>query len=420
MVPIQTVATAGFWTCASLVLYVYVGYPILVWILARVFGREARPPVGSEDVHPHAVSMIIAVCDEEAVIGDRLRNALEMDYPSQELEIIVGSDGSIDRTTEIVHGFADRGVRLLEFARRRGKAAVVNDAAAAARGEVLLMTDANTHFNPAAARKLTRWFRDPSVGAVIGRLVLVDPCTGANADGLYWEYETFLKRCEARLGASMANNGAIYALRRALYEPIPPAMIADDLIIPLRAKLRTGCKIVYDPEAIALEETAPDVRAEFYRRARIGAGGFGSIGMLWKLLDPRRGWIAVAFLSHKVLRWLCPFFLIGALLGSLVLRDRQPYRAALLAQVGFYATSLLMARVPTRHRLLRPLRLATMFTTMNAALLVGFWRWLSGRSEGAWRRTARADQAEGRYGDPGGPGHLVTKPASSGSRPGVQ
>lgn len=116
--------------------------------------------------------------------------------------------------------------------------------------------------------------------------------------------------------------------------------------------------------------------------------------MLWRLLDPRRGWVAVAFASHKVLRWFCPFFLIGALLGSLVLRDRPPHGVALLAQVAFYMASLILAYVPTRNRLVRPLRLATMFTAMNAALLVGFWRWLSGQAGGAWRRTARADEAE--------------------------
>ena len=330
MVLIQSVAFAGFWACAGLVLYVYVGYPILIWMLARAFGREPRPPAESAGVDPGSISMIIAACDEEAVIGDRLLDALAMDYPGHHLEIIVGSDGSRDRTAEVVRGFADRGVRLLEFARRRGKAAVLNDTVAEARGDVLLMTDANTRFDPAAALKLTRWFRDPRVGAVVGRLVLVDPCTGNNADGLYWRYETFLKKCEARLGASMTANGAIYALRRDLYEPTPPATIVDDLVIPLLAKLRTGCTIVYDPEAIAFEETAPDVRAEFGRRARIGAGGFRSIGMLWRLLDPRWGWVAVTFPSHKILRWFCPFFLIGALLGSLVLRDRPAYGVALL------------------------------------------------------------------------------------------
>ena len=254
---------------------------------------------------------------------------------------------------------------------------------------MLLMSDANTHVDPSAARRLVRWFADPSVGAAVGRLVIVDPTTGRNADGLYWKYETFLKKCEARLGALLGANGAIYAIRRDLYAPIPPGTIVDDFVIPLLAKQRTGCEIVYDCEAVAVEETPPDVGSEFHRRARIGAGGYQSIGMLWRLLDPRRGWVAFAFFSHKVLRWLCPFFLVGALATNVALAGDPTYRALLVAQVGFYAAAFVMALVPARVRVLRPLRLTTMFVGMNAALFVGFLRWIRGRQGGAWRRTDR-------------------------------
>jgi len=384
----------ALWTCIVLVFYAYAGYPALIWALARAFGRRPEASLLGDRDLPR-VSLLLAAYNEESVLEDRLQNALGLDYPPMNLEVVVGSDGSTDRTAEIARRFADRGIRLLDFERNRGKASVLNAIAAEAGGEILLMSDANTNVDPAAARRLVRWFRDPAVGAVVGRLVLVDPRTGRNADGLYWKYETFLKRCEGRLGALLGANGAIYAIRKALYAPIPPGTIVDDFVIPLLAKLRTGCSIVYDCEAVATEETAPDVGAEFHRRARIGAGGFQSIGMLWKLLDPRRGWVALAFLSHKILRWLCPFFLVGALVANLFLLDRPAYRALLLAQVGFYATSLLMAVVPSRSRWLKPLRLTTMFTSMNAALLVGFWRWLSGRQGGSWKRTARVGEADG-------------------------
>src|SRR5262249_30950742 len=147
---------------------------------------------------------------------------------------------------------------------------------------------------------------------VCGRLVLTDPATGCNVDSYYWRYETFLKRCEGRLGALLGANGAIYAIRRELYTPIPGNTIVDDFVIPLRAKLRTGCRIVYDGDAVAREETPPNVGAEFHRRSRIGAGGFQSIGLLWRLLNPRSGWVAFTFFSHKILRWVCPFFLVAA------------------------------------------------------------------------------------------------------------
>jgi cellulose synthase/poly-beta-1,6-N-acetylglucosamine synthase-like glycosyltransferase len=391
---ISGIAVVCFWASAALVVYAYAVYPILVRLLARAFGRVVEPPELVDDDMP-TVSLVLAAFNEEAVIEDRLRNALAMEYPAEKWEVIVGSDGSEDRTGEIVGGFADRGVRLLAFAQNRGKASVLNSAVAEARGEIVLMSDANTHIDPAAARKLVRWFRDPRVGSVVGRLVLVDPRTGRNVDGLYWKYETFLKRCEGRLGALLGANGAIYAIRKDKYEPIPPGTIVDDFVIPLLAKLRTGCTIVYDPEAVATEETAPDVGSEFHRRARIGAGGYQSIGMLWGLLDPRLGWVAFAFLSHKILRWLCPFFLVGAFVSNVLLLHRPSYRPWLLAQVAFYATACAMALVPGRGGWLRPLRLTTMFTGMNMALLVGFWRWLQGTQKGTWTPTARLAEADG-------------------------
>ena len=385
-------AIASFWICSTLAVYAYAAYPALIWLASRAFGRAARAPEAGGGALPTA-SLILAAYNEEAVIGERLEDALAMDYPQGKLEVVVGSDGCTDQTAEITRRFAGRGVRLLEFAENRGKASVLNDAVASASGEILLMSDANTHIDPAAARKLARWFRDPEVGAVVGRLVLVDPVTGRNADGLYWKYETFLKRCEGRLGALLGANGAIYAIRRSLYEQIPPGTIVDDFLIPLLAKQRTGCGIVYDCEAVAVEETAPGVGDEFHRRARIGAGGYQAIGMLWRLLDPRRGWVAFAFLSHKVLRWLCPFFLIGAFLTNFALAGRPRYGGLLAAQVAFYSVAALMALVPARVRALRPLRLTTMFASMNAALLVGFWRWLRGRQRAAWKRTARVAEA---------------------------
>ena len=233
------------------------------------------------------------------------------------------------------------------------------------------------------------------MGAVVGRLILTDPQTGRNVDSLYWKYETFLKRCEGRLGALLGANGAIYAIRRELYVPIPSETIIDDFVIPLLAKLRSGCAIVYDSSAVASEETPSLLSSEFHRRARIGAGGFQSIGMLWKLLDPRRGWIAFTFFSHKLLRWLCPFFLIGLLASNAMLWDRSFYRWALAVQLAFYGLSLLVAVAPRGLKLPRAIRLMTMFTSMNAALLVGFVRWLGKRQHAAWRRTTRVAEASG-------------------------
>ena len=284
-----------------------------------MFGRKPVPPAVADAELP-SVSLLVAAYNEEKEIGDRIVNALEQDYPPGMLEVVIASDGSSDRTNEIVRGFAERGVRLLDYPVRRGKATVLNDAFGELGGEVVVLSDANTYFSdPDVVRRLARWFRDPAVGAVCGQLVLTDPDTGTNVDGLYWKYETFLKKCEGRLGALLGSNGAIYAIRRELFAGIPPGTVLDDFVIPLLARMRTGKRIVYDPEARADEETPKEIGQEFKRRARIGAGGFQCIGMLRGLLHPRHGWTAFTFWSHKVLRWVCPFLLVAALATNAVL-----------------------------------------------------------------------------------------------------
>jgi cellulose synthase/poly-beta-1,6-N-acetylglucosamine synthase-like glycosyltransferase len=380
--------------------YAYVGYPVVICWLAWLFGRRRSAPVSADTELP-TLSLLIAAYNEEAVIEERLRNALALDYPEGKLEIVVAADGCTDRTTEIVRHYVNRGVRLLDFSQRRGKTAALNAAFAEVTGDIVMLSDANTFTEPSAARKLARWFQEPAIGAVCGRLVLTDPATGQNADSLYWKYETFLKRQEGRLGALLGANGAIYAIRKNQYVPIPDGTVLDDLVIPLLAKLRHGGDLVYDPEAVASEETATGIGAEFHRRSRIGAGGFGCLGLLSRLMHPRHGWTCFAFLSHKVLRWCCPFFLLGLLLSNLFVWDTPLYAALLLLQCGFYLTAAAMASVPGQSKLFKVLRLTTMFTSMNAALLIGFCRWLFRTQRVTWRRTARlAEVGAGRVATP--------------------
>lgn len=203
---LPVVAEAALWICATLIVYTYALYPALIWCLARHFGRpSAPPPDGSEEWPP--VSLVIAAHNEEAVIEERLLNALEMNYPPGRIEVVVGSDGSTDTTAAIVRRFASRGVRLLDYAQRRGKASVLNSLMPELTGEIVLLSDANTFIEPGALRPLVRWFRDPRVGVVCGEVVLSDPTTGRNVDSLYWRYETFLKRHEGRLGAAWEPTG---------------------------------------------------------------------------------------------------------------------------------------------------------------------------------------------------------------------
>lgn len=342
---------------------------------------------------PH-VTLLVSAYNEEAVIEEKIRNSLALDYPADQLTIVVASDGSTDATAEIVARYADRGVRLLDYRRRRGKSAVLNAAIAETDGEILVLSDANTHYQPDALRRLVAPFADPQVHTVCGRLVLVDPEHGGNVDGLYWRYETMLKRCEGRLGALLGANGAIYAIRRSTYVPIPDNTIIDDFTIPLLSKIHHGGRIVYEPDAVAIEETPPEIANEFRRRARIGAGAYQSLAILWRLLHPRFGWTAFAFWSHKLLRWLVPFFLLGMLATNVMLLKYPVYQFTFAAQIAFYGLALVGTRLRGRSTAARLIRVATMFIGMNLALLVGFWRWLTSEQNGTWQRTTRATESE--------------------------
>lgn len=378
----------AFWLCAGAPVYSYLVYPVVVLLASRLFGRTPAPP---RDAGLPTVALVIAAHNEAQVLRDRIRSALDTDYPPDRFRVVIASDGSDDATPRICAEFGAR-IQPLLFPARRGKATTIQDAVARTSAEIIILSDANTFLDSDAVRLLVRWFADPTVGVVCGRLVLTDPATGLNADGLYWRYETCLKAWEARLGALLGANGAIYAIRRDLLGPIPSNTIVDDFVIPLAATLRTGCRLVYEPRAVAREESAPDLRAEFGRRVRIGIGGWRSLSVLSPLLSPAHGWTALAFWSHKILRWACPLMLLGALAASVALAARPFFAALALAQVLFHAACFFGAVGPTRGAL----RLGGMFFAMNAALLIAFARWVGGgvrgrgAQDGTWRRTARS------------------------------
>ena len=385
---LHTSALVVFWGCAALIGYAYIVYPVLLVTLGWL-RRALAAPRELNDADLPSVSVLVVAHNEESVIRERIDNLLALDYPKDKLELVVASDSSRDRTVDIVKEYSGRGIQLVTFTERTGKSAVLDAVIPRLKGSVAVLSDANTMMEPSAVRRLVRWFQNPQVGVVCGKLVLTDPVTGTNVDSLYWRFETLLKRSEGRLGALLGANGGIYAIRRSVFQGLSHDTIVDDFVIPLLARVRTGCAIIYDESAIAHEETPPEIAVEFRRRARIGAGGFQSLAVLWPLLDPRNGWIALTFFSHKVLRWLCPFFLIGLVAANLVLVNKGFYGVSLLAGLVLAAVALLGQYFSFGSSAGRALRLTTMFATMNAALLVGFFRWAAGRQRAAWDRTAR-------------------------------
>ena len=383
-----------FWTCVAGIVYPYVGYPIVAWAISRFYRDPVQ--VAENSVPPNdwpMVSLIIAAYKEEKVILPRLVNATLLDYPVDKLEVLVGVDGREDVTGELVSGFQDSRIRLVQYPQRRGKASVLNDTVPQAKGEILVFSDANTMTQPDSLKRLVRHFRETQVGAVCGKLELIDPSSGQNVDGIYWKYENFLKGCEGRINGLLGVNGGIYALRRELYDPIPSNTIVDDFLIGMRVHLKHKT-LIYDPTAIALEETPDTIGQEFHRRTRIGAGGFQSLRWLAPLLNPARGWIAFTYWSHKMLRWFCPLCMLGALIANLLLLDARIYQITLGLQLALYLTAVAGLLTPLGNYLPRLLRLPAMFVSMNAALLVGMWRSVRGIRSGTWKRTERTQPLE--------------------------
>lgn len=325
-----------FWMSALLVGYVYVGYPLLIALLAR-FRRSRRKDYFQPGTWP-SISIIVAARNEGARLPGRIRNLLEAFYPGPR-EIIVVSDGSTDGTADAIAPFGDD-VRLIEL-QAGGKPRALNAGVAAARGDILVFADARQRFADDALRELIANFTDQTVGGASGQLVL-DCEIGATAStvgdglGLYWKYEKWQRRNESRLRSTLGATGAIYALRRHLWEPLPPDTLLDDVLAPMRAVL-AGYRIVFDERAIAFDRTAPDASVETRRKTRTLAGNYQILALEPRLLVPFLNPVWLQYVSHKFGRLLVPWALVGLFVSSAALAGSNAlFTVALVLQVCFY------------------------------------------------------------------------------------
>ncbi|NTX08258.1 glycosyltransferase family 2 protein [Myxococcus sp. CA051A] len=392
-------AEVFFWCAALLLAHTYFLYPLSLFVLdgaaqvaqnirAMRGGAPRRSLAASRGPAP-SVSLVVAAYNEVSCIEQKLENSLALEYPAERFEVVIGSDGSTDGTNERVLQCQDERVRLSP-APRAGKTTVLNRCIPTAKGDIVVLSDANTMIEPEAIQKLVRHFEDPEVGAVCGKLRLYNPTKQDYEESAYWSYESLIKMYEGRRGAVVGANGGLYAIRRTLFTELPPSTIVDDFVIPLRI-LEKGYKVAYEEEAVAHEETTEDYGKEFGRRARIAAGNFQSLRMVPGLLLPTAGFPAFAFWSHKLLRWCAPALMGLALIANLFLLDSVFYRFTLLGQGLFYALAYLgKVGVLKRGAAKRVASVAYYFVTMNLAIVVGFWRFLRNSQRAAWDRTARA------------------------------
>ena len=366
-----------FWVSATAVFYTFIGYPVMVWLLARLMGRKVR----KVDLNEH-VSVVIACHNEARTIEARIKNLVEADYPASLLEIIVVSDGSTDQTEQLARGVRLDRVRVIAYPARRGKAAALNLGVANARGEIILFGDARQTFEPDAIRRLVANFADERVGAVSGAYLLNK---GANASvgesvGFYWKYEEWIRKNEGQLNSVVGAAGAIYAIRRRLWQPVPEGTILDDVYTPMRIALG-GHRIVFEEAALARDIWTGTAAREFSRKVRTLTGNYQLCQLMPRLLLPTYG-LFFQFFSHKLMRLAAPFFLMLLFVTNLIIGGEQVfYLLCLAAQAAFYAGVITGGILAKRNRKVRLLNVAYIFSVMNAAALVGLFYFIRGKRD---------------------------------------
>ncbi len=375
-----------FWIAASLVGYSYLGYPVWLWLRSRWSPRPVRRGV-VESLSAPAVSAVMVARNEEAVVARKIENLLTLDYPHEQLEVVVVSDGSNDRTPAILAGYArDSRVRTLMKPVSQGKAAGLNDAINLATGEVLLFTDARQHIESGALRLLIENFADPDVGAASGELMLGDPTSGETGKGmgLYWRIEKKIRELESASGSVVGATGAIYCARRSLLvtSPLPEGTILDDVLLPMQI-VRQGSRVTFDSRARAWDSPDLGEGREFSRKVRTLSGNYQLLQLAPWLLSSQNA-IRFEFVSHKLSRLVAPFALLALLIASMFLP--QPlYRAALWMQLAFYALSLAAlagVKIGPLSRIADPART---FVVLNSAALIAFINFVTGR-KAVWVR----------------------------------
>src|SRR4051794_10105123 len=364
----------------ALLIYVYVGYPLLLAVLSTFFSRS-RPKVG----YTPFISVLISAYNEEAAISRKIEQTLALEYPADKLELVVVSDGSTDRTEEIVAAVQDARVRLLRMPQRGGKTNAQNEGVKHCHGEVIVFSDATAAYHPKSLLYLGANYGDPRVGAVSGRYKYFDP-EDSSPTGLgsvaFWNYENVIKLFQSRINTLTGCSGCIYSVRRTAYVSLWPDACSD-LVEPL-CVVRSGYRVAFEDRALAYEATTKNSSQEFRMRVRVGTRGMRGLLSVPELLQPwSHPWTAFQLFSHKILRWTVPILLILIFAGSAANLHLPLFRFGFILQVLFYAFVLLSLVVPV-HRRWKLLGLPLFFCTLNMAALISMFETFRGNKFTTW------------------------------------
>jgi Glycosyl transferase family 2 len=371
-----------FWCSVAGVAYPYFGYPFLLRVIAIAVGRRHTADATLSELP--SLIVIIPVHNEESRVSAKVATTAALEYPPDRLQVVYVSDGSTDRTSAIVRATAPAGTTLVELPARRGKAAALNAGLSAATGDVVVFSDASIQLRPDALLRLVQQFADPSVGCISGE----DPVSGSGGEALYGRYELLLRRLESSVHSIVGASGSFYAQRRSLCAPFVDGM-APDFLSVLRT-VEQGFRAVSEPSAVGTMTSVKDPGQEFERKVRTVLRGMTTLFGHAALLNPfRSGLFAFELWSHKLLRWMAPVFLLGMLVSALLLAGNLWYRAAFVVQGLFYLAALASLRQwAGAHRSL-PGKIALYFSSVNAAILAGWWLYGRGVRQELWTPSQR-------------------------------
>lgn len=392
----QTVLEVVFWTSLFLVGYTYLGYAVLVSVFVKI-KHAIKPKVDlllHTDQELPTCSLVIPSYNEADFIAEKARNSLALEYPEEKFQIIFVTDGSNDGTPDVLKEIP--GIQVWHSEERKGKIAAMNRAMAQLNSEITVFCDANTMLNPQCIRQLVKHYQDPKVGGVSGEKIVLseseDVASGAG-EGIYWKYESYLKRKDAELKTLVGSAGELFSIRTALYKPVESDSILDDFMVSMRL-VQDGYKVAYEPEAKASETASVNVAEEYKRKVRIAAGGFQSIQRLRRLYNPiKYGLVTFEFVSHRVMRWaVAPFmlpiiFVSNALL--LLQNGSQLYQLLMACQLLFYAAALLGWILESRKLKVKLLFVPFYFSMMNYAVMAGYVRFVKGSQTALWEKSKR-------------------------------
>lgn len=375
-----------FWISVFGVLYPYVGYPFVLWMIGQAKGRMKGQPCDAPKegkIYP-SVSLIIPVCNEEKRIEKKIENTKALSYPKDRLEVLFVSDGSTDRTAELIRPHVSSHCRLIELPVRKGKAAALNAGLEQAKHDIIVFSDASIELEPEALDCLVQKFVDPNIGCISGE----DKIPESGGEAWYGRYELLLRRLESNVHSIVGASGSFYAQRRVLCTPFEEGQ-APDFVSVLKTVER-GFRAISEPAAVGRMASAKDSKQEFQRKVRTLIRGMTALFAHKRMLNPMKfGIFAIELLSHKLLRWSVPFFLIMALISSVILGDSPWFFVVAAVQVTFYAIALLAMSGLNIVRQSLIGRIALYFSLVNAAIVAAWFKYAAGIRQEVWTPTQR-------------------------------